>query len=85
VLRVELNDEVHGAPLENGQLLRLDDAMEALARFDPRKARVVELRFFGGLSVMETAEVLKISEQSVLRDWKMARVWLAREMDRLIS
>jgi RNA polymerase sigma-70 factor (ECF subfamily) len=55
--------------------------MNALARFDPRKAKVVELRFFGGLSVRETAEVLKKSEQTVLRDWKLARVWLAREME----
>jgi DNA-directed RNA polymerase specialized sigma24 family protein len=47
---------------------------------DPRKARVVELRFFGGLSVEETAEVLKISPQSVMRDWKLAKAWLGREM-----
>jgi DNA-directed RNA polymerase specialized sigma24 family protein len=47
---------------------------------DPRKARVIELRFFGGLSVEETAEVLKISPQSVMRDWKLAKAWLGREM-----
>ena len=58
-----------------------DDALNGLAKFDPRKAEVVELRFFGGLSVEETAEVLKISAQSVMRDWKLARSWLAREME----
>jgi len=62
------------------ELVSLDDALSALAEIDPRKARVIELRFFGGLSVEETAGVLGISPQSVLRDWKMARVWLKREM-----
>lgn len=66
----------HGA-----ELIAVDDALTALARFDPRKARVIELRFFGGLSVEETAEVLKISPQSVMRDWRLARTWLMREMD----
>jgi RNA polymerase sigma factor (sigma-70 family) len=60
--------------------LALNCALEGLAATDPRKARVVELRFFGGLSVEETAEVLKVSQETVLRDWKMARAWLAREM-----
>lgn len=59
----------------------LDDSMHALAKFDPRKARVVELRFFGGLSVGETAEVLRTSEPTVMRDWKLARSWLAREIE----
>jgi RNA polymerase sigma factor (sigma-70 family) len=62
-------------------MVRLDDALAALAKFDARKADVVELRFFAGLSVEETAEVLKISGPSVLRDWKLARAWLAREME----
>ena len=62
-------------------MIVLDDSMDALAKFDPRKAKVVELRFFGGLSVRETAEVLKTSEQTVLRDWRLARTWLAREME----
>ena len=56
--------------------------MNELAQIDLRKARVVELRFFGGLSVEETAEVLKISPQSVMRDWKMARAWLLSELTR---
>jgi RNA polymerase sigma factor (TIGR02999 family) len=61
-------------------LVALDDAMQALARMDPRKAHVVELRFFGGLSVEESAEVLKVSPVTVMRDWNTARAWLYREM-----
>jgi RNA polymerase sigma-70 factor, ECF subfamily len=82
VVRVEINESIDGAPLRGDEMLRLDDALDALAKFDARKAEVVELRFFGGLSVEETAEVLKISPRSVMRDWKLARVWLAREMER---
>jgi len=62
------------------ELIAVDDALEALARMDPRKTRVIELRFFGGLSVEETAAVLRISPQSVMRDWKLAKAWLAREL-----
>ena len=58
----------------------LDDALEALARFDERKSRVVELRFFGGLTVDETALVLKVSPDTVMRDWRLAKVWLQREL-----
>jgi len=58
----------------------IDDALKTLAEMDPRKSRVIELRFFGGLSVEETAEVLKISPQSVMRDWKLAKAWLMREL-----
>lgn len=61
-------------------LIALDDALAALAQADPRKARVVEMRFFGGLSVDEMAEVLRISPQSVKRDWKLARAWLHKEI-----
>jgi RNA polymerase sigma factor (TIGR02999 family) len=82
-VRVQINESIEGAPLDDRQLTRLEDALNGLARFDARKADVVELRFFGGLSVEETAEVLKISSQSVMRDWKLARSWLAREMERL--
>lgn len=81
-IRVEINESIDGMPLQSDQMMRLDDALNALAQFDARKADVVELRFFGGLSVEETAEVLKISPQSVMRDWKLARSWLAREMER---
>lgn len=61
-------------------LVVLDEALQALGRFDSRKAQVVELRFFGGLSVEETAEVLKVSPVTVMRDWSTARAWLYREM-----
>ena len=61
-------------------LVALDDAMDALARIDPRKVQVVEMRFFGGLSVEETAEVLKVSTITVKRDWRAARAWLYREL-----
>ena len=61
-------------------LCALDDALESLLQIDPRRVRVIELRFFGGLSVEETAEVLQVSAQTVLRDWRLARAWLAREL-----
>jgi RNA polymerase sigma factor (TIGR02999 family) len=61
-------------------LCALDDALESLTRIDPRRADVIELRFFGGLSVEETAEVLHVSPQTVMRDWRLARAWLAREL-----
>jgi RNA polymerase sigma-70 factor, ECF subfamily len=64
----------------NDDLVALDDALNALARVDSRKAQVVELRFFGGLSVEETAEVLRVSAVTVMRDWSTARAWLYREM-----
>ena len=67
---------------EDPDLVALDDAMNALAAIDPRKVRVVEMRFFGGLSVEETAEVLKVSPVTVKRDWKAARIWLYRELSR---
>jgi RNA polymerase sigma factor (TIGR02999 family) len=62
------------------ELCALDDALQALAQMDPRRAQVIELRFFGGLTVDETAEVLNISPQSVMRDWRLARAWLTREL-----
>jgi RNA polymerase sigma factor (TIGR02999 family) len=61
-------------------LIALDLALTRLSNFDPRKAQIVELRFFGGLDVNETAEVLKISRDTVMRDWKLARIWLLREL-----
>jgi RNA polymerase sigma factor (TIGR02999 family) len=61
-------------------LVALDDAMNVLARLDPRKVQVVEMRFFGGLSVEETAEVLKVSSVTVMRDWSSAKAWLYREL-----
>ena len=66
---------------EPGQdLVALDDALTALASVDARKAQVVEMRFFGGLSVEETAEALKVSVDTVMRDWKLAKAWLLREL-----
>jgi RNA polymerase sigma factor (TIGR02999 family) len=62
------------------ELIALDDCLNVLAKIDPRKARVIELRFFAGLSVEETAEVLKVSSDTVLRDWRMARSWLLAEL-----
>ena len=63
-------------------LVALDDALKDLSALDPRKGKVVELRFFGGLSVEETAEALKISCETVMRDWKFAKSWLRRELAR---
>jgi len=65
---------------QDADMVELDDAMNALARIDPRKVQVVEMRFFGGLSVEETADVLKISPGTVKRDWRAARAWLYREL-----
>jgi RNA polymerase sigma factor (sigma-70 family) len=62
-------------------LIELDEALNRLALVDARKERVVELRYFGGLDVEETAEVLKVSSITVMRDWKFAKAWLARELD----
>ena len=61
-------------------LCALEDALETLAQFDARRAKVIELRFFGGLSVQETADVLQVSPQTVMRDWRLARAWLARAL-----
>ena len=81
-LRVTFSEEIAISAGQETNLLALDDALAALARVDARKARVVELRFFGGLSVDETAEVLKIWPDGVMRDWRLAKPWLAREVAR---
>jgi RNA polymerase sigma factor (TIGR02999 family) len=74
-------DEARFAPEERpADLLALDDALKALAEVDERKSKVVELRFFGGLSLEETAEVLQMSEKTVRRDWQMAKLWLHPEL-----
>ena len=78
-MQVTLVDDI--ALSEPGRdLVALDDALEALAKHDERKSRVIEMRFFGGLSVKETAEALHVSPETVMRDWKMARAWLLREL-----
>jgi RNA polymerase sigma factor (TIGR02999 family) len=78
-LQVSLSDDIP-APEPAADIVKLDNALNALAKIDPRKASVVELRFFFGLSLAETAEVLKISADTVWRDWDLAKAWLWREM-----
>jgi len=74
-------EEARAASSNRGKdLLAIDDALSALSAIDPRKGRVVELRFFGGLTAEETAEVLGISPDAVLREWKLAKAWLLREL-----
>src|SRR6266436_2012728 len=68
------------APEQSADLVAVDDALNQLAKVDERKSQVVEMRFFGGLSVEETAEVLKVSPETVMRDWRLAKAWLLREM-----
>jgi RNA polymerase sigma factor (TIGR02999 family) len=77
---VSLDEVVEVGGERPSDLVALDDAMNALARVDARKSRVVEMRFFGGLSVEETAEVLKVSAVTVKRDWSTAKLWLYREL-----
>jgi len=79
-IRVSLGD-IAPTTARNSDLVTLDEALNGLAKIDPRKAKVVELRFFGGLSVDEVAEVLQVSDQTVMRDWRLAKVWLLRELD----
>jgi RNA polymerase sigma factor (TIGR02999 family) len=80
VQKIPIADDLAVSDEPEVDLLRLNDALEALATFGPRKAKVIELRYFGGLDVAETAEVLKISQASVLRDWRLARAWLRNEL-----
>src|SRR5262245_35323896 len=79
-LRVSFHDDLVTSE-KSQDLVALDDALQALATLHERKSRVVELRFFGGLSVEETAAVLDVSAQTVMRDWKLARAWLRRELE----
>jgi RNA polymerase sigma factor (TIGR02999 family) len=78
--RVTLVDDLGGSDERPHDLVALDDALEALTRVAKRKGQVVELRFFGGLTVEETAHVLGVSTDTVLRDWKLAKAWLLREL-----
>ena len=80
VVRVTFDEAVTVTPEPGQDLVALDDALEALATVDARKARVIELRFFGGLSVEETAVALTVSVDTVMRDWKLAKAWLQREL-----
>jgi RNA polymerase sigma factor (TIGR02999 family) len=80
--RVDLDEvaEVVGGPSRDRALVDLDEALDELAAVDPRRAQVVEMRYFGGLSVEETAAVLGVSGDTVMRDWSLARAWLASRM-----
>jgi RNA polymerase sigma-70 factor, ECF subfamily len=78
--RVPFDDERDGSPAPDTDLLAVDEALTKLATFEPRKAKVVELRYFGGLTVEETAEALQISPETVMRDWKLAKLWLVRAL-----
>jgi RNA polymerase sigma factor (TIGR02999 family) len=77
---VEFDERLHGVPERGADLVALDEALERLAAMDGRAARVVEMRFFAGLSVEESAEVLAVSPNTVKRDWTAARLWLLREL-----
>jgi RNA polymerase sigma-70 factor (ECF subfamily) len=79
--RVTFTEALWVAPQSDTDLAALDSAMKKLAAIDERKSRVVEMRFFGGLTVQESAEVLKVSQDTVMRDWKFAKVWLLRELN----
>ncbi len=80
--QVSLNEAVAVFRDSRTDIVALDDALQALSAIDPRKSRVVEMRFFGGLSIKETAEVLNVSEETVVRDWRLAKVWLLRQLSR---
>lgn len=76
------DDSVDAKPTSGRDLLALDTALEELARMNPRQAMMVESRFFGGLDIAETAELLEVSEATILRDWRAAKAWLAQELRR---
>jgi RNA polymerase sigma factor (TIGR02999 family) len=79
-VRVTLVDDVAVSTEPGRDLVALDEALDALARVDERKSRVIEMRFFGGLSVKETAEALQVSPETVMRDWRLAKAWLLRQL-----
>ena len=80
VRQISLDEALVGGRSQSTDIVALDDALKSLERLDPRKCQIVEMRFFSGLSVEETAEVLKISERTVKREWQRARIWLYREL-----
>ena len=82
-VQVTWDEALVAAPQPDTDIVALDEALDELALLDQRKTQVVELRFFGGLSIEETAEVLKVSEQTVMRDWKFAKAWLMRALSEL--
>ena len=82
VAKVPLNEALIASPERASELLALDEALSSLAHQDERKCRIVELRFFAGLSIEETAELLGVSPGTVMRDWTLAKAWLQREMEK---
>jgi len=80
IVKVEFDDGRVPSPYRSGELVALDDALNAFARLHPREAKIVELRYFGGLTEEEIGEVLDISARTVKRDWALAKAWLRREM-----
>jgi RNA polymerase sigma factor (TIGR02999 family) len=81
VQMVSLDEAAEVTAEKTAELVALNDALDGLAAFDPRKSQVVEMRYFGGLTLEETAEVLKVSPETVARDWRIARAWLLRELN----
>jgi RNA polymerase sigma-70 factor (ECF subfamily) len=77
---IPLDDAIVFSPQRSAELLALDEALDRLSSIDARKARVVELRYFGGMTATETANALRVSESTVMRDWEFARAWLSREL-----
>jgi RNA polymerase sigma-70 factor (ECF subfamily) len=80
-IKISLDEAIDLTDERAAELIALDDALKALAEFDPQKSRIVELRFFGGLSIEETAAVLDIGTATVIRQWKMAKAWLYHEVN----
>jgi len=80
VVHLSMEDAPSVSNEPGADIVALDDALKALAEVDGRKSKIVELKFFGGLSIEETAEVLKVSTETVVRDWRLARAWLLREL-----
>ena len=83
--QVTLDEAVIVSPKRGTDLVALDEALDALSQLDPRKAQIVELRFLGGLSVEETAEILKVAPITVMREWNKAKAWLYRELSRAVA
>ena len=81
VFQVSLSEAASFVVQRSADFVALDEALKALAEIDPRKVKVVEMRFFAGLSVEEVAELLNVSKETVIRDWRLAKVWLLRELD----
>jgi RNA polymerase sigma factor (TIGR02999 family) len=79
---LNVDEQLDVSAKRSRELIALDDALMALAAVDPRRARIVELRFFAGLDIRETAEVVGVSAETVMRDWKLARAWLTTELNR---